>query len=70
MATNRTPELELARQALASLELFMEHYASSTPYQEHKQKVIEMVAHRGANVQMGDRNDNFLTRFAAALQML
>lgn len=68
MAINFSDDFEMARQAMASLELFAGHYASSTKFQEHKNEVIEILAQRAANRKIGDPSDNFLSHFCAALR--
>jgi pyridoxine 5'-phosphate synthase PdxJ len=70
MPTNLTPQIEAARQALASLELFAGHYASGADYQDHKQKVQKILRDLGTRVQQGNPADNFYTRFADALEKL
>lgn len=70
MTNHLTPaeQFDIARQAMASLELFQRQYASSAPYVEHRQKVVEMVSAAAARAR--PTGDNFLTAFAAALQKI
>lgn len=70
MALNFSDNLDAARQALASLELFAGHYASSAPFQEHKERVIAVLSERNKNRPLGDPNDNFLSHFCEAVRKL
>ncbi|QUN29531.1 hypothetical protein KB879_06175 [Cupriavidus sp. KK10] len=58
---------EIARQALAALELYRGQYASSELFQAEKMRIAELVRDAGRN---GAGHPAFLTALAAAIETI